>query len=1750
MKPKGQSRLLASTTALIVATFATSSSFAASATWNGTTSATWATDTNWSATPAPGAADTATFNNAGNANTTLDLGAGVAISAIVFDTAGTAAYTLGSGAAGSQTLTLANAGSAIVNAAVATNQLVNANVNLSTVANATNTLTNNSASLLTVAGSINAVPPAGNSLLTVSGSGNTTVTGVLNETGAGSSALLKTGAGTLTLSNGGTYTGTGALGRIPATAAGFPLVAREGTLLLNGGTHTVTGELVIGGVVADGGAGQNAKIQVDAGTLAISSWLSVGRGNGVGAVSSDLVANNAAIITAANFSAGFNGGGATNLPKGSITLNGTSGITVANTVNIAESASSNFTLELNGTSTFKQTANANQTRVGMADGAIGTIHINGGVATFERDFVLGYAGTGIGRLNLDSGSLNVATATERWLKLNETQGSKGELTINGGNVNLNTNTDIRFSTNANGAGTSFVTLNAGAITGYTGNNNGVISLGSVIDLNQASTTGTVNNTFNLNGGTLTIGQIITTNNTGTATFNFNGGTLKAAGNTTNFVDLGGATQKANVKNGGAIIDSNGFNVTVVDPLLSDGSGGLTKQGTGTLTLSGTNTYTGATLVSGGTLTLANGGSVDTSSSVTINGSGAKLVQASFVPVASPVTLTSGSLDGTGTINSLTIASALANTITTGNGAAAISPLSVGALTFQGAATLNLQANGTYMERYLHSTNLVTPATGTVINVTNVSGAWTSGTDYPLVEFDSYASADASHFTLGAIPGLNPNQTATLVNTGTSIALSITGESLVWTGNVNSNWTTVAVGGAKNWSYLGNGIEFSTNSPVVFDDTAANFTVNLAQNVSPSSVVFNNNPNDYTLSSTGGFGISSGSIIKNGDGKVTITTANTYTGATIINAGILEIGGTGSIASSSTITNNSSLILNLSGASNVYANPILGTGSVEKSGAGSLTLSGANTFSGDFTLNAGQLNLNSVGALGTAPGTIIINGGLIDNTSGGAIVMTAAKPQTWNTDISFVGSNTLYMSNGGVTIPASRTVNVQAGTFGVGAITDFGSGYDLVKTGTGTLVLNGTAGAFAGNFNIQNGIVGTNQDLFGAAPLGTGILQNAGGVGTKWTFWNGNTAVTSNVLIRNNDGSNTRQLGIVKRGTGTLTLTNNSNFATSNLSVDSGSLILNNTGTYGSRNDDGTTVTNFTAIVGNTAGANGILEINGATVSYNNRSNAGTEVYRSTLTIGNNATGAGALKLTTGTLTTDKQLAVAGVGGAFADYTQTGGTTSIGGFLAIGLGASNGVFNLSGGTYTMTAGPVTNGAGAGGVGIMNLSGNAIYNHNSATNNAIWIGEAGTGFLNVSGSAALTLPTNGIELGKNSVATASGTFNLLGGTVTTNYVSKPGALATGVMNFNGGTLSANVASTTFLTGLTNAYVHSGGGTINNGGNAITIGQALLAPTGNGVSASGLTFGGGGYIAAPQVTITGDGTGATAVANIDGGGNLTGITITNPGIGYTTPPTFALVGGGVGNTGSIGGTASLVANASGGMTYSGSGTTTLAGANTYTGNTTVNSGTTLVLADNATLQFAPGANGVSNKLTGSGSATLSGDFTINLTGAAVANGNSWTLVNVTSRTFDSLLFNIPGFIQASDIWTKVDGNNTWTFTEATGALTLQVTTPTGYSGWAATNANGETADGDYDKDGVRNGVEYFMGATGSSFTANPGLQNGTVTWPKDPAFNGSYTVQTSPDLTAWTNAASNVVGNTVQYTPVTNLGKVFVRLVVIPN
>lgn len=97
--------------------------------------------------------------------------------------------------------------------------------------------------------------------------------------------------------------------------------------------------------------------------------------------------------------------------------------------------------------------------------------------------------------------------------------------------------------------------------------------------------------------------------------------------------------------------------------------------------------------------------------------------------------------------------------------------------------------------------------------------------------------------------------------------------------------------------------------------------------------------------------------------------------------------------------------------------------------------------------------------------------------------------------------------------------------------------------------------------------------------------------------------------------------------------------------------------------------------------------------------------------------------------------------------------------------------------------------------------------------------------------------------------------------------------------------------------------------------------------------------------------------------------------------------------------GGSTALQVGVSGGVD---AGVLTLTGTNSYSGNTTMNQPeASLVLSSAASLVFKPTANGVSNRMLGSvpqvtGTVQLDGKFFVDLSGAAVSNGNSWSLVD----------------------------------------------------------------------------------------------------------------------------------------------------------
>lgn len=619
---------------------------AASDTWDGGgADANWQNFSNWASdTQFPGtnanvfsSSDDATFGDTVGA--ALNLGGTINLRSLVYGVAGgnAGAFTVGDA---DDVLNFSSAGGVTINAGVTTAQSIGVagtTINLSTLVNSTTTLANNGSGLLTVAGNVVAVPPVGNSLLTVTGSGNTAITGAITETGAGGSALLKTGSGTLTLSGGSVFSGAGAIGRVPAVAAGFPLVVRAGTLVLNGGTHAPDGEIVIGGVVADGGAGQNARIQVDSGTLNVNNWLSVGRGNGVGVALSELVANNGAIIQALNFSAGFNAGNGANLPNTAVTLNGTSSLTVtSNNANFVagESAGSRCLFTLNGSSTLTRNGGASLTRIGVS--GTGVLDIasatasanvrnlvigqgtNGVGAAYNKGTLLGlpdglFLGDGSGSASYfrnDNGTAATPNATAGTIAAGIGPNSNAVVDVVSGSITGTRVIAGAFNTNSNNSQYNVTggTLGTGATGFQVGDNNTRINKWANVNVTgsgQFTNPTTINlslasnaaNTAILSvtaGGKVTA-DTVTAGAAALAYVNFNGGELEASAGTT--ASLVNNIDRLTVHAGGMTVDTNGFNKTFDAVIASPDANGSTTFGVTSVSLSGTGTgYEGRPVV--------------------------------------------------------------------------------------------------------------------------------------------------------------------------------------------------------------------------------------------------------------------------------------------------------------------------------------------------------------------------------------------------------------------------------------------------------------------------------------------------------------------------------------------------------------------------------------------------------------------------------------------------------------------------------------------------------------------------------------------------------------------------------------------------------------------------------------------------------------------------------------------------------------------------------------------------------------------------------------------------------------------------------------------------------------------------------------------------------------------------------------------------------------------------------------------------
>jgi autotransporter-associated beta strand protein len=464
------------------------------------------------------------------------------------------------------------------------------------------------------------------------------------------------------------------------------------------------------------------------------------------------------------------------------------------------------------------------------------------------------------------------------------------------------------------------------------------------------------------------------------------------------------------------------------------------------------------------------------------------------------------------------------------------------------------------------------------------------------------------------------------------------------------------------------------------------------------------------------------LTKQGAGSLTLSGANSYTGATTINAGTLQIGSggsTGTLSTSSALNNNGTLVFNRNNAitqGTDFASVIAGNGNVIQNGSGELILSGANTYTGTTTISAGTLTVSGTGQLGSGSyAGAITNSGVFNYASTANQTLSGIISGSGAVTKSGTGTLTLSGANN-----YNGTTTINAGTLNVTDRTTMTGFFTLTNAAGATLDFTGISGSKTiGGLN-GGGLNGGNVVNAGGLYFGSASSASYGGIisGAGFITQNGTGTQT---LSGNN--TYTGQTAIQK---GTLSINSIS-------SVNGGASSLGNAADAAKgRIDIGSTTTTGTLLyTGSGHTTDRVVNLLGTTGGATlDASGSGALVFSSAFT----ATGVGAKTLTlTGTNTADNR-----IGGAIVNSssgatsltksgtgkwvlsganTYTGGTTVSAGTLLVDTGASvvasastvnGGLLRVNGAAGSVTVNGGGSLGGSGTVGALTLNSGGLLN----------------------------------------------------------------------------------------------------------------------------------------------------------------------------------------------------------------------------------------------------------------------------------------------------------------------------------------------------------------------------------------------------------------------------------------------------------
>ncbi len=1251
--------------------------------------------------------------------------------------------------------------------------------------------------------------------LNILASASSTISAVIGTAVAGSMTI--NGTGNVTLSAAAAYTGTTYVNNATLTL-GASNVLSTGGLTVNNGTFDIgANNESVGAVVLRAGT-----ITGGAGTLTSTASYSFQRGTVSaiigGTVAVTRVATNAAADSVVTVSRDNTYTGATTITSGILRLGGVGGATNTplGTVGTGTSVATIGALDLNGYTMVGAEPISSLSGLGFGPGAsVANGNSNMGALMNSSSTPATYSGTialgAAARIAADASALTVSGNISGAFVL--TIGGFNDSTFSGVLSTITGLTKDGFGTltlsNSNSyAGVTTVsvgTLKLGANGGGTNTPLGIAGAGN----NTSVTAGAM---LDLNGYTLGTAELLTLNGMGFGYNVFAPGALTNTSSTavsySGLITLGSATTI--MANNGDIsltatgtITGSGNGLTIggtgngsLASIIGTVAGTLTKIGTGTWTLSGNSTFTGATTIANGTLKLGAAGSgTDTplgtvAGASTINSGGVLDLNGFTLATAEGLTLNGrGINDGGALVNN------------SGSGitySGALTLASDSRITNSGAGLLTLTGTIT--------TAGFTARIGGAGSITHSTGA-ASGTGGITKDGAGTLTANVSETYTGA----------TTIEAGT-FQYGASGLLAV---------TAVTVNGGT-WN--AGGITDTVGVITLIDGTITNGTLTGATS--------------YTVEKGTIGAVLAGAVpfVKNRQGTVTMTAANTMSSTATINGGTVVLSGSGS-AVSATFTVNLGATLTLDNSTTNVASRL--------GDALALTLNGANfNFIGSNT--AATNAAETTGALSPASGhnTVTVTPG-----SGGSTTMTFASwSRTAGATVLFRGTNfgstpganvssMVFTSTTGLITGSSLTANTTTistikGGFGDTSLS--GTGSDMVTYNVGNTnglrLLNqaGFSGEYAANFGTLNANVKLTGNTAASAQTINSLILNGNSVtnpGTGQTITMGGASLSGNILINsanNIDGANTT-IGITTNelpilATAASTISAVIGTATTG-SVDisgSGNVTLSGASLY-----TGTTfVNNATATWGaNNAISSGNVTIVGGTVNLNGNSDT---IGAVSINAGTIATGAGTLTLG-GTVTSIANNNVSSfitgnLGlGANRSFVIADGVVDndvivsavVSGAFNITKDTSAGVLVFSGdnsytGTTTINAGTLRLGATGGG-----------------TNTPL--GTTG-GATTVSGASS-ALDLNGYTLGTSEALTLSGALaggalqNLSSASATYNGLITLGAASTIISNYG----DINIANTGTISGATFALTIGGSG---NGTLSSILGTTSGTLTKNGV------------------------------------------------------------------------------------------------------------------------------------------------------------------------------------------------------------------------------------------------------------------------------------------------------------------------------